>query len=365
MARFSALVLLILSWLSSLSGAAAADPMRIAIARLTHTHAHWLFESEKMGDVEIVGIFEPNAELAARYLEQYGKDEGLLFTDLDEMLEAVKPEGLTAFGSIAEHVGVVEAAAPRGIHVMVEKPLAFSNSDAERMKALAEEHQIHLLTNYETTWYPTTHAVGERVASGDLGEVRRVVFRHGHQGPALIGVDDEFLEWLTDPEQNGGGALIDFGCYGANLMTWLMEGQRPRSVTAMTAQMQPNLYPNVDDDATLLLDYGSTVAVVQGSWNWTHSVKDMTVYGTEVSLTALNRTFLEAQAAGSREASQTALSGRPSPYDDPFSYFAGVVRGSIEIQPTDLSALENNMIVVEILDAARESARTGQTVRLD
>ena len=49
----------------------------------------------------------------------------------------------------------------------------------------------------------------------------------GHQGPKEIGVPPEFLNWLTDPAQNGAGALYDFGCYGVDLMTWLMHGETP------------------------------------------------------------------------------------------------------------------------------------------
>ena len=65
----------------------------------------------------------------------------------------------------------------------------------------------------------------------------------------------EFLAWLNDPKLNGGGALYDFGCYGADLMTWLMDGQRPISVTATTQQIKPDIYPRVDDEATIILTY--------------------------------------------------------------------------------------------------------------
>ncbi|WP_317196170.1 Gfo/Idh/MocA family protein [Hymenobacter siberiensis] len=57
-----------------------------------------------------------------------------------------------------------------------------------------------------------------------LGDIRKMVAHDGHQGPKEIGVNAEFLAWLTDPVQNDGGALPDFGCYGADLMTWLMQG---------------------------------------------------------------------------------------------------------------------------------------------
>ncbi|NNU17614.1 Gfo/Idh/MocA family oxidoreductase [Parvularcula sp. ZS-1/3] len=357
------LALSLMVLLSALGIAHPSEPMRIGIARLTHTHVHWLFESEKRGEVEIVGIYEPDEALAARYLAQYGKDHALLFDDLGAMLDEVEPEGLAAFGSIVEHLGVVEAAAPRGIHVMVEKPLAFSVEDAERMAELATGAGIHLLTNYETTWYASHHEAKALLGEGKAGEVRRVEFRHGHKGPALIGVDDEFLSWLTDPDQNGGGALIDFGCYGANLMTWLMDGRKPISVTAQVAQLQPELYPDVDDDAVITLDYGDAVAVIQASWNWTFSVKDMTVYGTEGVMFA-DRDRLDLKDEEGGVFSPLPVTPREAPHDDPFALFRAVVRGEVTLDPTDPSALENNLTVVEILDAAWLSARNLDPVSL-
>ena len=83
---------------------------------------------------------------------------------------------------------------------------------------------------------------------------KKVVIHDGHQGLKEIGVNKEFLDWLTDPIQNGGGALIDFGCYGANLMTYIMNGQQPISVTAVTQQFKPAVYLKVDDEASIIVN---------------------------------------------------------------------------------------------------------------
>jgi len=64
---------------------------------------------------------------------------------------------------------------------------------------------------------------------------------------------------------------------------------------------------------------------------------------------------------GFKETKRT-LAERPAPSNDPFSFLAAVIRKEISPPPYDLSSLENNMIVMEILDAAKKSARTGQTV---
>ncbi|MBK1876766.1 Gfo/Idh/MocA family protein [Pelagicoccus mobilis] len=215
----------------------SSAPTKLAIAGLTHTHVHWIFESAKNGEFEIVGISEPNRELAQRYSKQHGFSMDLVYDDLASMLAATRPDGLTAFGSIREHLEVVQTAAPLGIHVMVEKPLAVSLEHARQMKSIAEKHGIHLLTNYETTWYPTNHKAYELLKEGAVGDLRKVIINDGHRGPKKLGINSEFLDWLLDPVENGGGAITDFGCYGANLMTWLTNGERPLSVTAITQQL--------------------------------------------------------------------------------------------------------------------------------
>jgi len=344
--------------------ALSAAPLRVGVAGLTHTHVHWLLGRADRGDVEIVGIAEPNRDLAERYLRQHHLPLSLLYASLDEMLIRAKPDAVTAFGSIFEHLAVVEACAPRGIHVMVEKPLAVNGEHARRMAALAREHDIELLTNCETTWYSTTHRVAELLRDGQLGELRKVVLHHGHGGPREIGVNEEFLAWLTDPAENGGGAVIDFGCYGANLLTWLHAGRRPVAVTAVLRRFKPHVYPKVDDDATILVEYPQSLGVIQASWNWPFGRKDMEVYGETGTAIAVDRATLRARLKADSAEREATLPERPAPHDDPFAYLAAVVQKRIEPARFDLSSLENNLLVVEILDAARESARTGRRIEL-
>ncbi len=346
---------------------ASDSPVELAVIGLTHTHVHWIFESDKREDFQIVGIVEPNRELAERYSEMHGFDMALVYDSMEDMLANIEPDGVTAFGTIYEHLSVVETMAPRGIHVMVEKPLAVSMEHALAMQALAEEHGVHLLTNYETTWYPSNHYARETLANGVIGDVRKVVIRDGHRGPVKLGINEEFLDWLLDPEQAGAGALFDFGCYGANLMTWIMDGERPISVTAITQQLQPENHPNVDDEATIILTYPETQAVIQASWNWPIGRKDMEVYGLTGVVYADNRNDVRVRIAEGyddfHEVTAT-LRERDAPLHDPFVMFAAVIRGELTLPPHDLSSLENNMVVMEILEAARESAATGRTVVL-
>ncbi|HYH16834.1 MAG TPA: Gfo/Idh/MocA family oxidoreductase [Flavisolibacter sp.] len=344
----------------------AQKNLRIGIAGLTHTHVHWIFQSAKQGGFEIVGIAESNRELAQRYADQYGFSMDLVYPTLKAMLDQTSPEAVTAFNSIYEHLAVVEACAPRGIHVMVEKPLAVSMEHAKKMEALARKHNIHLLTNYETTWYPTVTATYRFVQEDDnLGAITKMVIHDGHAGPKAIGVNKEFLEWLTDPKLNGGGALPDFGCYGANLASWLLKGEKPLSVTAVTQNLQPLVYPKVEDEATVILEYPARQVIIQASWNWPISRKDMEIYGTKGMLIAKDRQQMICQLTSMKQDTIIQASPLQHPYDDPFRYLAAVIHKAINVSPNDLSALPLNMLVVEILDAARKSAQTGKKIVLN
>src|SRR5260221_3747687 len=120
------------------------------------------------------------------------------------------------------------------------------------MEAAAKQGGIRLIVNYETTWYPSTQKAYEVVHDQSaIGELRQIVVHDGHRGPKEIGCSAAFLEWLTDPVLNGGGALIDFGCYGAELMTWLIGGERAASVFAMTQHIKAEVYTKVADDGTI------------------------------------------------------------------------------------------------------------------
>ena len=184
------------------------QPLSLAVVRLTHVHVGWVFDSEKRGEIEIVGIVEPNTQLALRLSKQFGFSMSKVYPDIQAMMKQVKPRAAAAFGSIYEHLEVVEKMAPLGVHVMVEKPLAVNVEHARKMYKLATKHNIHLLTNYETTWYASNHKAREIVQSGKLGDIRKLIVRDGHKGPGKLGLHAEFLDWLFDPVQNGGGAII-------------------------------------------------------------------------------------------------------------------------------------------------------------
>jgi predicted dehydrogenase len=340
----------------------SAAPVQLAIVGLVHDHVRgFIPELAGRKDVQLVGIVEPNKQLAEEIAGKFHLDANLFFPTVEALCAKTKVQAVATFTSTFDHRRVVETCAPLGIDVMMEKPMAVSLVDAQAMAAAAKKGGIKVIVNYETTWYPSTqsafHLVHEQHAIGDL---RKIVVHDGHPGPARF-CSSYFMGWLGDPVLNGGGVVMDFGCYGADLVTWLMDGKRPTSVFAVLQNFQPEVYPKVDDEATIVLTYPRAQAIIQASWNWPYNRKDMDIYGQTGALRLPDRNSLFLRMGDDPEAPAPAPA-LAAPFADSISYYVAVVRG--QIQPSGLSSLDTNVTVCEILDAAKESARTGKRIDL-
>lgn len=347
--------------LANLSSA-QSSPLRVAVVGLVHGHVEGFFQHNlHRADIDIVGISEPSQSLFARYARQFSLAPKLYYANLEDMLQKAHPQAVLVYTSTYDHRAVVEACARHGVHVMMEKPLAVSYADAQTIAESAQRGKIHVLVNYETTWYRSNHAAYDLVRQGTLGDVRKIVVHDGHRGPKEINVQPEFLEWLTDPKLNGAGVLFDFGCYGADLSTWLMNGERPLSVTAVIETIKPDVYPKVDDEAVIVLKYPHAVTIIQASWNWPFDRKDMEVYGQKGYVITVQRDDLRLRRPGGEE-EKIPAKDVAAPYDDSLTEFRAVILDGAE--PDGLTSLATNLIVTQILDAARNSAATGKTVNL-
>ncbi len=341
----------------------AKPPFRLAIAGLTHDHVTGLLrELPRRKDITLVGIAEPNAQLAAKYVARYHLAQSIIYTDLDKMLDETKPQAVVIYTSTFDHLQVVQACAAHHIDVMMEKPLAVSNEHAAAIEQAAKKAGIRVLVNYQSTWEPVNTLLRDTVIEQKtIGEIRKIIFYKGHSGPKEIGCSPEFFNWLTDPNLNGGGALFDFGCYGANLTTWFLNNQKPLSITAVTRQTKPAIYTKVDDDATVIITYPKTQVIIMASWSWPYGRDNIEIYGTAGSIQTIDGRNAILRIDGKPEQKITA---KPieSPYSDSLTYLAAVVNGGIK--PQETASLENNMIVTEILCAARRSAQSQSTIQL-
>ena len=133
-------------------------------------------------------------------------------------------------------------------------------------------------------------------------------------------------------------------------------------MTCVTQQIKPDKYPKVEDDATIILTYPETQVIIQASWNWSHNRKEMEAYGKTGYVFCKNGTdmdILEDEKKGSFTVKANPLK---KGIHDPFAYFQKVVKENYIVNPFDLSALENNLLVMQILEAAKHAAKTGKTV---
>ncbi len=358
--------------LARLGTAQQAAPLRVGIVGLVHNHVGGFLNGGALvpagailtrPDVQVVGVVEPDDTLFDSYAVKFHFSRDLHFHTIEELAAKAHPQAALIFTSTADHTEAVERCARLGIHVMMEKPMAVSYKDALTMQAAAQRGKIHVLVDYETSWYASNKAAYDLLAQGALGSIVKTVVRDGHEGPKLIHVAPEFFKWLTDPKQNGAGALFDFGCYGVDLMTWLMHGEAPLSVSAITRRMQPEFYPNVDDESDILLTYKNAVSIIQGSWDWPFAVKDMDLYGRTGYAKTIGSNHINVRRQHEPDGQISEATHIDAPYDDPLHYMAAVIRGDIS-EGDDVSSLKTNMIVSEILDAARQSAQTGKTIKL-
>jgi glucose-fructose oxidoreductase len=364
--------LLIVLLFASLYASAAPAPLKVAIVGLVHGHVEGFLKTSALTpaggildrpDVQLVGIVEPDQKLFDAYAARFHLSPSLHFSSIQEMAAQAHPQAVLVFTPTNEHRRVVEECAALSIHVLMEKPLAFTYADALAIQSAAQRAHIHVLVDFETTWYASNTEAFRLLHQNALGPIVKAVIRDGHPGPKKINVPPEFLSWLLDPKLNGDGALTDFGCYGPNLMTWLMNGEVPRSVTAVTQRLQPDLYPGVADEAEIILNYANAIAIVQASWNWPFNFKQMDLYGRTGYAKAIDSTQIEVRRAHDADGQISKAPPLAAPDDDPLHYLEAVLSGEVK-EENSLSSLKTNVTVTQILDAANQSAKSGKTIQL-
>lgn len=332
---------------------------KIAFVGLKHSHC-WrqLQNVGTIENVDFVGVAEPEPELIAE-AKKYQPDAHYE-SDYRHLVETKQPDIVWAFVENNRHLEILEFLAPRGVHVIFEKPVASTYADALRMQELAEEHDVQVMTNYQMAWWPTNQHVKQMADAGAIGDVWRMHGIVGHGGPGSQGARSKFFfAWLTDPEKNGAGALVDFGCYNALWALWFKG--RPDSVYAQANRLQPERFPKVEDNSVMVLSYPDGVGIFEGSWDLPHSFQDLELFGDEGSL-RMNRNGVEIRK-GRRGEPETVVSPELSPErSDPIRYMVDRVESG---KPVDnIMALEINVGVVEILEAAKKSIETGAAVDL-
>jgi predicted dehydrogenase len=352
-------ILLLPLYAALLAAPASAAESTIAVVGLVHSHV-WGHLSKMTSNqpARLVGVAETIPDLIAE-AKRRGVRDDLIHADWRKMLEEKKPLIVWAFVENNRHLEIIEFCAPRKIHVMFEKPLASTYKDSLAIRNLARKHGIQVLTNYQMAWWPSNYVAKKLADSGALGEIFRVRGIVGHGGPGgPTGLNKYFFDWLTDPVKNGAGALVDFGCYNALWSLWYLG--RPESVFAHANQLRPGEFPKVEDNSVIMLNYRRGVAILEGSWDLPRSFQDLEVFGREGSL-YMTRAQVEFRK-GRGEPERLSLDPLPAGHEEPIAAMIRQIETGQEASP--LTSLELNAEVVELLDAAKQSIRTGRAVRL-
>jgi len=337
----------------------SAEPSKIAVIGLVHSHV-WGHLSKMVAGkpATLVGVAETNPELVAE-ARKAGVADTLIYSDYRKMLDEKKPDIVWAFVENNRHLEIAKVCAPRKIHLMFEKPLASSYKDALAIQALAKQHSIHVLTNYQMAWWPSQHAAKAMVEAGEIGKVHRLRGVVGHGGPGSEGARNKhFFDWLTDPVRNGAGALMDFGCY--NALWALMYLGRPETVYATVNHLRPDVFPKVEDNATIVLHWKNASGIFEGSWDLPRTFQDLEIFGNKGSL-LVTRNGMEVQR-GREPASKPQPAPLPADAAEPIAHMIHAIQSGKGVQ--GMTTIDLNVGVNEIIDAAKESVRTGKPVRL-
>ena len=348
-----------LLWLSLLlAGDSIAASTKVAFIGLRHGHS-WrqLRDISGIAEAEFVGV----AESIPGLVEEAKKIQPDAYYDPDyrSFVRTREPEIVWAFVENNRHLEIVEFLAPLGIHVIFEKPLAGTYADAVQIRELARRHGIQVMTNYQMAWWAANHELHRQAASGKIGEVWRLHGVVGNGGPAPRDARRQvFFDWLTDPVANGAGALVDFGIYSATWAVWHLG--LPELVYAAVNQLQPDRFPKVEDNAVMVLSYPEAVGIFEGSWNLPRGFQQLEVFGLEGSLS------MDRDSLTHREGRKAAMRVEAAKLDPtashPIRYMIDrVSRG----EPLEhIVALDINVDAVQILEAAKRSAREHRAISL-
>lgn len=358
-----------LATLGLTSYVSAQDPaptkVRVAVIGLDHDHV-WgvLHDIASEPQADLIAIAEADPALVSKAKEQVPASVKF-FSDYVQMLDQAKPEAVFITTENDRHLAILRECAKRHIHVSTEKPMATNAADAREMERLADQAGIKLMVNYWNEWVPSSHELVRRVKAGEIGPVQKIIVQYGHQGPKEIGVSPQFAAWLYDPAKNGGGALMDFGCYGAEWALWLKG--RPTRVYATARTLKHDQHNRVEDDATMVLDYPDATVIIEPSWDWPYGMDRVYVYGTKGSLmatqTALFSRLQSAQNPATPDGDAVTLGPLPHERSNPASYLVDRIESNQPIE--DPLSARLNVQVMEILDAAKKSIQSGRAQSLE
>ena len=328
--------------------------IRIAMLGFWHVHAKdYAAEAQSHPDATLVAAWD---EDPARGEDGAGNLGIPFHSDLDELLARDDVDGVIVTTRTSAHPEVMLAAAQAGKHIFTEKVVALAPADARRIVDAAERAGVTLTVSLPRLTHGYTLAIREILGSGSLGTVTQVRVRLAHDG--AVG-----RQWLParffDPDDAGGGALVDLGCHPLYL-TRLFLGGMPESVAAEYGRVTGRA---VDDNAVAILRHASgALGIAETSFVNPASPFTIEIHGTTGSLlygTPEPRLMVRL-ASGRKEGEWNEI---PVPHDGPtpFEQWLGhIADGTQATENVDLA-----LDLTTLVDAADRSARSGRATTIE
>lgn len=241
----------------------SARTYRIGIAGLSHGHVgQHLRDWNALPNAQLVGYAEADPELRQKFAARLG--EAKAYDTVEQMLDDARPEVISVCNETINHAPVVEAAAERGVHSIMEKPMAIALQEAQRILVASVKHGVQVAVNWPTHWGGARHllAATRLIRDGAIGRPYEVRHRGGSTKPTAREAD-AFFRWLYQPAINGGGAYADYCGYGIDMALNVLG--LPASVWAITGRyVREDLLG--DDNARMVLQYPRALAMVDATW---------------------------------------------------------------------------------------------------
>jgi len=303
-----------------------------------------------------------------------------VYDDYQEMLDQETLDIVICCAENALHPAAVVACAAKGVHVMIEKPMASSLSDGLRMARSARAAGIELVVNWPITWQPASHKAKDLIDTGTIGRVLTVKWRGGHTGPLGLGVShpgvDQGAEKLSGIERGatwwhqqaaGGGAMLDYCCYGALVARWLV-GEPASAAMGMRANLNSK-WGDAEDNAAMMIRFPQAMALCEASWTTLdHGVSPgPIVYGTEGTLVVEKETGDDAPSVrierGAGRTEHHECEPLPAGHTNIAEAFIHRLETADPLHQT--LDLDFNLEVMAILDAGLRSADSGRLELVD
>jgi predicted dehydrogenase len=219
-------------------------------------------EVQETGKYELVAAADKNPELLERIEKEFGVKK--TYSSYQEMFRKESFDVVVVGVPNNEKADVVVAAAEKEANLLIDKPLSANLEQANRILRATEKHGVKGLVYYPGVYDPRSYEAHRLATDGTIGKIFQIEARVANSGPEHHGCSKYFLEWLFNKEKNGGGALIDYCCYGALYSRWFI-GQPEGVVGVGGRYVKDNI--EAEDNATLLLRYPKALSIIQASWS--------------------------------------------------------------------------------------------------